>query len=120
MSQTQNTNDARFLHFRYTDLDGTWYARGGLTIAYRETPEGIEYADAKCHLNDNFVKAQGRAKAAGRLASTKLRKTVKGVSEREFVDDVAAEVAMFGLSRKYNGRRKPKALTASEAGLIGN
>lgn len=110
-------NDAKFLHFRHatkrasvsgevTEIN----ARGGVTIAYTETAQGIEYAAAKCHTKDNFVKHQGRVKAAGRLSSGKYRRVFDG-SEREFVDFITLGMAANGLTRKYSGNRKRK-LTA--------
>ena len=43
---------------------------GGMTIAYLEEKDQVKgFAIARCHNRDNYVKAVGRAKAAGRLNS---------------------------------------------------
>lgn len=68
-----------FIHQRHVSKDGTISNRGGVTIAFRETQDGIEYAYAFCSFLDNFNKATGRVKASGRLNSQKyLRKSNLG------------------------------------------
>lgn len=104
MGQTQN-NEAKFLHFRYVGLSGV-EARGGLTIAYIDAGKGIvRYSSATCHINDNFVKALGRAKAAGRLRSAKLARTFIG-DEHLFTETVTNIAREAGMIRKFNGKRK--------------
>lgn len=66
--------DTKFIHLRHTQLDGDISPVGGVTIAYRANPNGtVHYAVARCSMDDRFVKAQGRAKAAGRLASNNMQ-----------------------------------------------
>lgn len=123
------SSEIKFLHYRYSDADGNVFARGGLTIAYREIPGGkIQHASAKCHLNDNFVKQAGRAKAGGRLQSPRYAQVFDG-DEGKFADALETDIAYFNrnaylynpegvnltLVRKYNGKRKTK----SEYGLLG-
>lgn len=58
---------------------------GGKTVAYRETADGgIEFALAKCSPNDNFNRAQGRAKAAGRLNSPRFLYKMANITEKDF------------------------------------
>lgn len=67
----------RFIHVRDTEWITTTKKRilptGGVTIAYDSTPihNSIKYAIAKCHGKDQYNKKLGRAKAGGRLVSTK-------------------------------------------------
>lgn len=66
--------DTKFIHLRHTQLDGQVSPVGGVTIAYQANPNGtVHYAVARCSMDDRFTKAQGRAKAAGRLASNNLQ-----------------------------------------------
>lgn len=58
-----------FMHIRNIDGLNRISNFGGTTIAYREIPSGVEYAEAWCSDRDNFNKAYGRAKASGRLNS---------------------------------------------------
>lgn len=75
--------EVRFIHLRYFDDNIQLEPNGGLTIAYVVSRVNnivdpvddkftVVYALAKCHEKDAFVKAVGRAKAAGRLKSSKL------------------------------------------------
>lgn len=57
-----------FLH-RRPMVDGRISNSGGFTVAFEEVDEGIRYAVAYCHPNDNFNKKTGRIKAEGRLNS---------------------------------------------------
>jgi len=65
----------RFAHIRIIAPDGHIDSKGGLTIAYEQQGNTINYAIARCHERDNFVKSQGRVKAAGRLLSDKHRQS---------------------------------------------
>ena len=62
-----------FAHRRFLNEDGSIDPRGGITIAYKQYKDSIQYAIARCHERDNFNKQQGRIKAAGRLNSDKSR-----------------------------------------------
>jgi len=76
----------RFAHRRIITPEGTISSKGGMTIAYEQQGNTINYAVARCHGNDNFVKSQGRVKAAGRLLSDKHRQQttldLQGFKER--------------------------------------
>lgn len=110
----QSPNEIKFLHFRYTrkraatngvvtEID----ARGGVTVAYVTVANGVRYATAKCHVKDNFVKAQGRIKAQGRLKSVAQSNVWSG-TEQEFVENITSMIQGTGLSleRKFSGKRK--------------
>lgn len=59
-----------FIHIRPANFQTN--PKGGITIAIGGSPEhGFCYAKAQCHSKDNYNKATGRAKAAGRLNSVK-------------------------------------------------
>lgn len=71
-------SEVRFYHRRATNpTTGKIDNRGGATFAYREeVVNGVSQvlvATARCHQNDNFCRAIGRVKAAGRLNSQSLR-----------------------------------------------
>lgn len=115
-------NGTKFLHFREADNRGNINPRGGLTVAYRSIPaiegfsgfEGsdtgtfVEFAQAICHENDNFVKALGRAKAGGRLESFKHKSLFVG-DEQTFLNHVAAVTDASGLTRKFARKSRRKA-----------
>lgn len=123
--------ETKFLHFRYREKDGNIFARGGRTIAFQETPDGVKYAVALCHLNDNFVKAMGRIKAGGRLNSPTQSGVFPGTeddflnainSDIQIVNKKEKQAAMFAgydpeyalqLERKYNGKRRGQQAVAS-------
>lgn len=68
-----------YLHLRRLDKNDNIANFGGTTIAYREGIDGgVEFAEARCSPKDNFVKAYGRAKAAGRLNSDRHRSYFHG------------------------------------------
>jgi len=72
----------KFLHIRRVDDQGNINARGGTTVAYRELPDHIQWATAHCSPEDAYVKAYGRAKAAGRLkSSAHVRRFPAGVDD---------------------------------------
>ena len=77
-----------FVHFRiFDEATGNFSAKGGTTVAYtEETPGNFKYAAAFCHEKDPYVKAYGRAKAAGRLKSADHAHTVKCESRDEFME----------------------------------
>lgn len=78
----------RFAYKRVVNPQGEIDPRGGLTIAYEQQGNTINYAIARCHHNDNFNKQQGRVKAAGRLLSDKHRQSttldLKAFKERVY------------------------------------
>lgn len=62
-----------FIHRRRV-VNGKIQNNGGQTIAFRELDNGnIEAAFAFCNPKDNFSRAAGRVKAAGRLNSDRYR-----------------------------------------------
>jgi hypothetical protein len=67
-----------FMHVRNVDSRDRISNFGGATIAYREVPGGVEFAESWCSDRDNFNKAYGRAKAQGRLNSSNYRRTFAG------------------------------------------
>jgi hypothetical protein len=67
-----------FMHVRNVDASDQISNFGGTTIAYREVPGGVEFAESWCSIRDNFNKAYGRAKAQGRLNSPDWRRTFTG------------------------------------------
>lgn len=67
-----------FMHIRNVDQDDQISNFGGVTFAYKEIPGGVVYARAQCSSRENFVKALGRAKAAGRLNSPRYSRTFSG------------------------------------------
>jgi hypothetical protein len=76
-----NTPKIKYIHYREYDIHGNLESRGGATVAFIEKPDGIEYAVARCSYRDNFNKAYGRAKAAGRLASPRHRRFLASTNE---------------------------------------
>jgi len=88
----RNTGEIFFGHDRYLDAKGRIASRGGLTIAFKQVDGGVEYAYARCHENDAFVKKAGRIKAAGRLQSpryaTRLNMDVTDMNPAEVCDHV--------------------------------
>lgn len=76
-----NTPKIKYIHYRNRNLDGKIESRGGATVAFIEKPDGIDYAVAICSEHDNFNRAYGRAKAAGRLASPRHRRFFAAVDE---------------------------------------
>ena len=78
----------KFIHFRSKNSDGTVSNRGGTTMAYETDDTGyvLRGAASLCHPNDNFCRALGRVKAAGRINSKKFVVEFPGdVHEKEFV-----------------------------------
>ena len=80
-----------FVHFRIFNEDtGDFSSKGGTTVAYtEETPGNFKYAAAFCHEKDPYVKAYGRAKAAGRLKSAAHAQTVRCQDKDEFMEILA-------------------------------
>lgn len=73
-----------FIHRRRV-LNNAIQNNGGATIAYRENEDGtVDFAFAECSIKDNFSRAVGRAKAAGRLDSTTHKYTSTGWNFEEF------------------------------------
>ena len=55
-------------HYRVIGQDGQINSRGGATLAYTDNGDGtVVGAVAYCNPKDNYCKAYGRAKSAGRL-----------------------------------------------------
>jgi hypothetical protein len=82
-------DELNFLHIRNLDKRGTIDCRGGATVAFRETTPGtIQYATAFCSPQDNFNKAYGRSKAAGRLNSERFALQVGGFDLSTFRKNV--------------------------------
>lgn len=111
---------AKFLHYRSKLPDGTYNARGGVTVAYTTDGNRIKFAKAQCHAADNYDKAAGRARATGRLGSA-LASTFYG-TEAEFVAQMTEETARFNLERRFGKQKRaakgqvaPKAVTKAPA-----
>ena len=88
-------SSVKFLHYRFVDERGNVAARGGTTVAYVAGEEGVSYAFANCGPNDNYNRAYGRAKDAGRLLSERYAKAKPGWRAEDliaFVDDEALDV----------------------------
>ncbi len=124
--------EVKFIHMRYRDGVGNILSSGGTTFAYRAVEGGIQYAHARCHPNDNYVKSLGRVKAHGRLAS-KSSHTFAGV-EQDFLNTLEAQAECWNkaeqftvlqmgydpgdavqMFRKFNGKRKGRVLTDADA-----
>jgi len=81
-------SDIKFLHFRQQTFKGDISNLGGVTVAYQKIREGVfKMAYAHCHPKDNFCKATGRIKAAGRLNSPIQSQLVEYSSEKELIAD---------------------------------
>lgn len=80
-----------FMHVRNVDTDDQISNFGGTTIAYREVPGGVEFAESWCSNRDNFNKAYGRAKAQGRLNSPNYRRSFSGTFT-EFREAIVKEL----------------------------
>lgn len=113
----QSQNEIKFLHFRepsfgYHGFTEGVEPRGGITVAFRENADGtISHAEAICSDKDNFVKAAGRALAAGRLDSDHKYsyRTPGPMTEKEFAVLTAYVMEEDkGLVRKYSRKRKSK------------
>jgi len=81
-----------FIHLRQKDKQGNISPNGGTTIAYQHdvTTNTVFHAAAHCNKKDNYNKAYGRMKAAGRLKSASLCLECYNTSPREFVEYVHA------------------------------
>lgn len=94
----------KFMHFRNIEETGNGSivdSRGGATVAYVQGEDGISFAVAYCHPNDNYNKRLGRAKAAGRLLSERYSRQFKG-DLFSFAEVIEMEMAHEeGLLRKY-------------------
>ena len=74
--RTYNMNTIKVFHVRPVRTDNNQIAtKGGKTIAIEvdENDTVLAYAEAKCHIKDNFCKRTGRVKAEGRLKSPRFR-----------------------------------------------
>ena len=90
-----NQIPVKFIHLREVDIyrNGAIDNRGGATVAYTEQGTAFEFAVARCSWQDNFNRALGRTKAAGRLASPRYRNTWSGGSRTDFLNVVRARWA---------------------------
>jgi hypothetical protein len=86
-------SETQFIHIRNT-VNGQIQGRGGATIAYRETANGIEYAAAFCSPADTFNKAYGRAKAGGRLNSDTYRRVFPGNDLSQFREAIVNQLSV--------------------------
>lgn len=61
--------------------------KGGVTFAFEVTDTDMvkAYAQAKCHIKDNFCKRTGRIKSEGRLKSMSHRIDVGGATCKDFI-----------------------------------
>ena len=80
-----------FMHVRNVDSADRISNFGGATIAYREVPGGVEFAESWCSVRDNFNKAYGRAKASGRLNSANYVRRFSGTFS-QFRQSIATNV----------------------------
>jgi uncharacterized Rossmann fold enzyme len=92
--------DPKFIHMRHHQVYHSIYGaqvigsispRGGVTIAYHQDGDNWTYAIAKCNTADNFVKATGRNKSAGRLRSVHHQHQFTGDRDA-FVTHLAAKL----------------------------
>ena len=74
----------KFHHKRLVDqAHGTPSGKGGATFAFEEVGNNkFVFTIARCHEKDNFNKAQGRVKAAGRLNSPRYIHTFNGTRDQ--------------------------------------
>ena len=74
----------KFHHKRLVDqAHGTPSGKGGATFAFEEVGNNkFVFTIARCHEKDNFNKAQGRVKAAGRLNSYKYATLFSGTADQ--------------------------------------
>lgn len=78
----------KFLHFRRQDGVNGISNLGGVTVAYqRINAYEIKIAYAYCHPKDNFNKAIGRVKAAGRLNSRHNSMILHYTSDLAYIED---------------------------------
>lgn len=102
-----------FMHLRPTEVVATPTGdrecpatKGGTTIAYKveasagETAYVVSYAFASCHPIDNYSRVQGRAKAAGRLQSTRFAKTFT-VTDKDTVIKTLTETVKKDLMARF-------------------
>jgi len=81
----------KFMHIRHMQ-EGVVSGKGGCTVAYSEITKGnFVYAIAHCHPHDNYNKALGRAKAAGRLKSKKDYLVADAPDVRTFLNGLRDE-----------------------------
>jgi hypothetical protein len=60
--------NTRFVHFRICDsITGEVQSTTGVTLAYREVDDGVEYAAAYCSPHDRYNKQIGRTIATARM-----------------------------------------------------
>lgn len=80
----------KFVHIRQFNIEGDVEGKGGTTVAYEFQAAGVvKFAVAKCRDTDNFCKATGRVKAAGKMKSPTHAKYVDKIST---VDDLICYV----------------------------
>lgn len=87
------------IHYRRKDARGNRLPQCGMTTAYTAgSPGTFRYAQAFCHVKDNFNRYIGRVKAVGRLDSAKLYVVYEG-TEEQLLNHLDAQAEMIGLSR---------------------
>ena len=88
----------KFHHKRLPDLGtGTASGKGGATFAFEEVGKNqFTFACARCHEKDNFNKAQGRVKAAGRLNSPRYIRTFNGTRDQLIQHFETTPINMIG------------------------
>ncbi len=95
----------KFVHYRPFDKDGKPSNKGGATVAFvQDAQDPAVFAIAWCNPSDNFYRALGRTKAAGKLRSARL-------SESDYVDGTGATFLdhmdeFMAKTRSYYRRRK--------------
>ena len=59
----------KYIHLRYPDPrdPAKPSGKGGLTICYQVDGDEVHYAEAQCHMKDNFSRRKGRLISSGRL-----------------------------------------------------
>lgn len=87
-----------FIHIRVKTPQGNILPNGGTTIAFQhdENSNNILYAIAQCNPHDNYNKAYGRMKAAGRLKSDKFCTLAHNMGPKEFLTTVHENYTIVG------------------------
>lgn len=88
-----------FIHIRAKSPQGTVLPNGGTTVAFQhdENSNNILFAMAHCNPHDNYNKAYGRMKAAGRLKSDKHCSISPNMGPKEFLATVHENYAIVGM-----------------------
>lgn len=62
----------KYLHLRERDRSGHIKPKGGVTVAYRQRDDRVEFSVAKCSSNEHFCKRIGRDVSMGRMVKGKF------------------------------------------------